>query len=90
MKRHIGGSIRWSIKRAGCIFSIRRIVHVKSVRRYVKRIIATQVGSVNIMILEWLKDINERHPDFDVSKWIPPSTRYKHLSLKALWKMELY
>jgi hypothetical protein len=41
------------------------------------------------MLFKWLRDIKEKHPDFNVSKWIPPSIRYKHLSLVDLWKMEL-
>ena len=40
-------------------------------------------------IYEWLNEINIKYPPFDVSKWVPPSVRYAHLSIKVLFKTDL-
>ena len=36
----------------------------------------------------WLNAINEKHPPFDVTKWVKPSDRYSHLSIKELFKTD--
>lgn len=40
-------------------------------------------------VFAWLKAINDRHPPFDATKWVPLTERYRHLSIKFLFKVSL-
>lgn len=40
-------------------------------------------------VYAWLKDINDRHPPFDITTWIPLSVRYRHLPIKVFWRMDI-
>lgn len=38
---------------------------------------------------KWLKEINDKYPPFDISKWVPLSVRYRHLPIKTFWRTDI-
>ncbi len=40
-------------------------------------------------VFDWLNEINEKYPPFDITKWVPLSVRCRHLPIKVLWRTDL-